>query len=142
MEALGEALKFEPQVPDNGLQGVPGSTGVQPHGPQRQTQDWRRDMVTKQKTVTVSVIPSAYSKCRFNLATPEQEVFQVSTTRRLDCSFMVGHRHPQLRSSEKCRVLTQPRYPHRPSNRPHIRVGRSERRCLDSGDVEARSGQG
>jgi hypothetical protein len=74
MEALGEVLKFEPQVPDNGLQGVPGSTGVQPHDPQRQTQDWRSEMITKQKRVTVSVIPSAYSECRFNLATPDQTV--------------------------------------------------------------------
>src|SRR6516162_5435391 len=101
METLGEALKFQPQVPDNGLQGVLGSTGVKPHDPQRETQDWRRDMVTKGKRVTVSVMPSAYSESRFNLSTPDQSVFQVSITRRLDCSLMIGHRHPQQRSSEK-----------------------------------------
>jgi|SRR6516164_4748873 hypothetical protein len=94
MEVLGKVIEFETPTPDDGLQGVPGSTGVQPRDLQSQSQDWRPDVVTKQKRITMGVFSTACSERRLNRPTPDQADLQVSIPGRPDCSLTVEHRLP------------------------------------------------
>jgi hypothetical protein len=78
IETLWEAFKFEPQMPDHRFEGVPSPTGVEPCDLQRNAQDWRCDVVAKQKRIAAGPLPPAHTEGSLDRLVAGQAFLQIT----------------------------------------------------------------